>query len=70
MYIFFSQIIEGWKECIGHFNSWKYLLQYPYNDFTTWEFFSYLNQEIQKPYTIYLSEDDFDKFIQMIEDSK
>lgn len=69
MFSFFTKILEGWKECYYHFLAWKFLLQYPYNSYNTWEFFSYLNREIQKPYTIYVALEEYDKFVQMLEES-
>lgn len=67
---FFLNIFNGWSDCLYNYKSWRYMLESPYNSYYTWEFFSYLNQEIQNPYTIYLNVEDYDKLIQMLDDVK
>lgn len=62
----FHKIIIGWNEVYYHYKNWQYLLRYPYNHYATWEFFSLLNLEIQKPYTLYLNQKDYDKWFSLM----
>lgn len=59
-------IIDGWYECYYHFIDWKDLLKNKYDQYSTWEFFSYLNNEIKDPFVMYVSIEDYDALIDAI----
>jgi hypothetical protein len=60
-------VFKGWRQCYYHFLAWRWLLEGPYNAFVTWEFFSYMNNEIQDTFTYYISADDYKEFLELIE---
>ena len=60
-------VFGGWRQCYYHFLAWRYLLEEPYDRFMTWEFFSYMNTEVQDPFTYYVSAEAYDKLMEMIE---
>ena len=63
-----KQILKGWHQCYYHFLVWLTLLQQPYNHFYTWEFFTYLNPDSNEPYRIYLSVEDYDSFMELLDE--
>ena len=60
------QILDGWKSCYYNYLSWWWLMKYAHNDYDTWEFFTYLNPEVDSKYVMYLSQEDFDALIEAI----
>lgn len=63
-----KQILKGWHQCYYHFLAWRTLLQQPYNHFYTWEFFTHLNPDSNEPYRIYLSVEDYDSFMELLDE--
>lgn len=61
------QVLKGWQQCYYHFLAWRWLLEEPYSRFVTWEFFSYMNNEVQDPFVYYISSEAYDKFAEAIE---
>jgi hypothetical protein len=59
-------IIDGWYEFYYHFIDWNNLLKNEYDQYSTWEFFSYLNNEIKDPFVMYVSIEDYDALIDSI----
>ena len=61
-----NQIYKGWQQCWYNYGDWKRLIKNKYDPYITWEFFSYMNNEIKDPYVLYLSCDDYDALVAMI----
>ena len=57
------KVLKGWQQCYYHFLAWRWLLEGPYSPLVAWEFFSYMNPEIQDPFTYYVSAEVYDKFM-------
>ena len=61
------QVFKGWQQCYYHFLAWRWLLEEPHSRFMTWEFFSYMNNEVQDTFTYYVSAEDWEKLLETIE---
>ena len=62
-----KQVLKGWQQCYYHFLAWWTLLQESYNHFYTWEFFTYLNPDSNEPYRMYLSLEDYDSLMELLD---